>query len=149
MADDPLTLFAAPARAAVMTFDGGSRGNPGPAAWGFTIVAADDTVLAAEGRAIGVATNNEAEYGGLIAGLERARELGITALSVRGDSKLVIEQMAGNWKVKAPGLQPLHRAAREVAAHIGAVDYAHVRRAKNTEADRLVNEALDAEAARG
>lgn len=143
MADTPLTLFDAPAREAVLHFDGGSRGNPGPAAWGFTLTAPDASVLAAEGRVIGVATNNEAEYGGLLAGLRHARELGITHLSVRGDSKLVVEQMAGNWRVKAPGLQALHRAARDVASGFASIDFAHVRRAGNSAADRLVNAALD------
>lgn len=144
--DDPaLTLFSATTDA-VMTFDGGSRGNPGPAAWGFTITGHDGTVLAAAGRTIGVATNNEAEYGGLIAGLERALELGIDNLSVHGDSKLVIEQMAGRWKVKSPGLQGLHRIARGHAARLASVTYGHVRRGENAAADRLVNAALDSDA---
>ncbi len=94
MSERTLTLFDSATRAAVMYFDGGSRGNPGPAAWGFTIVGEDGTPLAALGKTIGVATNNVAEYGGLIAGLERALELGVTSLAVHGDSKLVIEQMA-------------------------------------------------------
>ncbi len=128
-----------------MHFDGGSRGNPGAAAWGYTIVDPDGVMIAAAGRSIGTATNNEAEYGGLIAGLHRAHELGIQTLQVFGDSKLVIEQMAGNWKVKAPGLQGLHREARLAAAKIGQVDYAHVRRGSNAAADRLVNAALDSD----
>lgn len=144
MDDQALTLFGG-AEPAVMHFDGGSRGNPGPAAWGYTIVAADGTALAAAGRTIGTATNNEAEYGGLIAGLARAHELGITHLTVQGDSKLVIEQMAGNWKVKAPGLQGLHRTARAHAGRLERVTYAHVRRGANADADRLVNAALDAD----
>ena len=139
-----LTLFASTSDA-VLHFDGGSRGNPGPAAWGFTIAASDGTILAARGGTIGIGTNNEAEYGGLIAGLEQACELGISNLTVHGDSKLVIEQMAGNWKVKAPGLQGLHRTARAHAARLASVTYAHVRRAANSEADRLVNAALDSE----
>lgn len=144
MTSPALTLFGG-TDDAILHFDGGSRGNPGPAAWGFTIARADGTLIAAQGRTIGVATNNEAEYGGLIAGLERAHELGITSLTVQGDSKLVIEQMAGNWKVKAPGLQPLHRLARQHAGRIGSVRYAHVRRGANAAADQLVNAALDSD----
>lgn len=143
MADAPLTLFDAPERAAVLHFDGGSRGNPGPAAWGYTLVDPAGAILAAEGRAIGTATNNEAEYGGLIAGLRRAHELGVTRLSIRGDSKLVIEQVSGNWRVKAPGLMELHRTARGAVAQFASVDLAHVRREANAAADRLVNAALD------
>jgi len=140
------SLFETP-EPAVLHFDGGSRGNPGPAAWGFTLTDAAGTSLAAEGRVIGVATNNEAEYGGLIAGLERALELGIPDLSVHGDSKLVIEQMAGRWRVKAPGLQPLNSNARSLSRRFRTITFAHVRRAGNTEADRLVNVALDDAAA--
>ncbi len=143
MSERTLTLFDSATRAAVMYFDGGSRGNPGPAAWGFTIVGEDGTPLAALGKTIGVATNNVAEYGGLIAGLERALELGVTSLAVHGDSKLVIEQMAGNWKVKAPGLQELFRTARAHAGRFTTISFQHVRRGGNAEADRLVNAALD------
>ncbi len=133
---------------AVMYFDGGSRGNPGPAAWGFTLADPSGTAIADEGRAIGIATNNEAEYGGLIAGLERALELGIRNITVHGDSKLVIEQMAGRWRVKAPGLQGLSRDARALSGRFASITFEHVRRGFNKEADRLVNVALDAEAAR-
>lgn len=143
------TLFDEATAPSVLHFDGGSRGNPGPAAWGFTLADATGTPLAAEGGAIGVATNNVAEYGGLIAGLERALELGVRDLAVHGDSKLVIEQMAGRWKVKAPGLRDLHVRARGLAARFDSITYAHVRRGGNTEADRLVNVALDAEGLRG
>lgn len=143
MPSDELTLFSSSADPSYMYFDGGSRGNPGPAAWGFLVVDSDGATVVERGLAIGTATNNEAEYAGLIAGLEFARDAGIQRLVVRGDSKLVIEQMAGNWKVRAPGLQQLHRRARDLAGAISQVSYAHVRRGDNTEADRLVNEALD------
>lgn len=132
---------------AVLHFDGGSRGNPGPAAWGFTIVDAAGESLAAEGAAIGTATNNVAEYGALIAGLTRAKALGIRHLAVHGDSKLVIEQMAGRWRVKAPGLQLLWKDALALSRAFESITFQHVRRAHNTEADRLVNEALDNEVA--
>ncbi len=144
MPQPQVSLFEDPAPA-VLHFDGGSRGNPGPAAWGFTLADAHGTPLASDGRTIGVATNNVAEYGGLIAGLERALELGVRNLAVHGDSKLVIEQMAGRWKVKAPGLQPLNDTARKLSRGFETITFAHVRRAGNTEADRLVNAALDAE----
>ncbi len=136
------TLFG-DAEESVLFFDGGSRGNPGPAAWGYTLTDPHGETLAAMGRAIGTATNNVAEYGGLIAGLARARELGVTHLLVHGDSKLVIEQMKGAWRVKAPGLQPLHTDARAVARQFDVIRFEHVRRAGNAEADRLLNAALD------
>lgn len=139
---DQGTLFG-DADESVLFFDGGSRGNPGPAAWGYTIADPQGETVAAMGRAIGTATNNEAEYGGLIAGLGRARELGITHLRVHGDSKLVIEQMRGAWRVKAPGLQPLHENARGLARQFTVIRFEHVRRAGNAEADRLLNAALD------
>jgi probable phosphoglycerate mutase len=146
MTEPALTLFAPSAGPAVLYFDGGSRGNPGPAAWGFTLTDADGTVLAARGQSVGTATNNVAEYGGVIAGMECAKELGVASLIVRGDSKLVIEQLAGNWKVKAPGLQELFRKARALAGALPEVRFEHVRRGGNAEADRLVNAALDSQA---
>ncbi len=142
------SLFDSDPGVAVLFFDGGSRGNPGPAAWGYTITDASGEVVARQGRAIGVATNNVAEYGGLIAGLARAVDLGIRNLLVHGDSKLVIEQMAGRWRVKAPGLQGLSREAKDLSRRFSSITFEHVRRAHNTEADGLVNAALDAEAAR-
>ena len=141
------TLFASEPQTAVLHFDGGSRGNPGPAAWGYTLVDSSGEPIASQGRTIGIATNNEAEYGGLIAGLARALDLGVRHLAVHGDSKLVIEQMAGRWRVKAPGLQGLSRDARDLSGRFASITFQHVRRALNSEADRLVNAALD-EAAR-
>ena len=128
---------------AVLHFDGGSRGNPGPAAYGFVLDRPAGERLAADGEAIGVATNNVAEYRGLIAGMRRAAELGIRRLTVHGDSKLVIEQMKGAWRVRAEGLRAHHDEANEVARGFESVRYEHVRRGGNAEADRLVNVALD------
>jgi ribonuclease HI len=124
--------------------DGGSRGNPGPAAYGYALEDGDGNVLAAEGEAIGVATNNVAEYSGLVAGLRRARELGLTAVEVVSDSELLVKQMRGEYRVKNAALRSLHAEAARLAAELGAVRYRHVGRERNELADRLVNEALDA-----
>jgi probable phosphoglycerate mutase len=124
--------------------DGGARGNPGPAAYGFVIEAEDGTVLAAEGEAIGVATNNVAEYSALIAGLERAAELHLGAIEVVSDSELLVKQMTGEYRVKNEALQELHRQATRSARKLGTVTYTAVRREHNALADQLVNEALDA-----
>jgi probable phosphoglycerate mutase len=124
--------------------DGGARGNPGPAAYGFVLEADDGTVLAAEGEAIGVATNNVAEYSGLIAGLRRALELHVPEVEVVSDSELLVKQMRGEYKVKNETLRGLSLEAGRLARQIGNVEYRHVKRAHNELADRLVNEALDA-----
>ncbi len=124
--------------------DGGARGNPGPAAYGFVLEAEDGTVLAAEGVAIGTATNNVAEYSGLVAGLRRALELQLPAVEVVSDSELMVKQMRGEYRVKNTALQSLFVEANELARKLGAVEYRHVKRANNELADRLVNEALDA-----
>jgi probable phosphoglycerate mutase len=124
--------------------DGGARGNPGPAAYGFVLEADDGTVLAAEGEAIGVATNNVAEYSGLIAGLRRALELHVPEVEVVSDSELLVKQMRGEYKVKNETLRGLSLEAGRLARQIGIVEYRHVKRAHNELADRLVNEALDA-----
>ncbi|MBV8927970.1 MAG: bifunctional RNase H/acid phosphatase [Mycobacteriaceae bacterium] len=127
--------------------DGGSRGNPGPAGYGSVVWSPDhSTVLAESKQAIGRATNNVAEYRGLIAGLEEAANLGATEVAVSMDSKLVIEQMTGRWKVKHPDLVELHRQARARAARFDNVDYRWIPRAQNAHADRLANEAMDAAA---
>jgi ribonuclease H / adenosylcobalamin/alpha-ribazole phosphatase len=123
--------------------DGGARGNPGPAAYGFVLEADDGTVLAAEGKAIGRATNNVAEYRGLIAGLERALELGLANVTVVSDSELVVKQMRGEYRVKNEALRDLRDEAERLASKLGRVQYTNVRRAENELADRLVNEALD------
>ena len=123
--------------------DGGSRGNPGPAAYAFVLEADDGTVLDARGEAIGVATNNVAEYSALVAGLERAAEVGVTELEVISDSELVVKQMRGEYKVKNKALQGLVLEASRLAHGIHRVTYTAVRREHNELADSLVNEALD------
>ncbi|WP_029115126.1 bifunctional RNase H/acid phosphatase [Mycobacterium sp. URHB0044] len=127
--------------------DGGSRGNPGPAGYGAVVFSADhETVVAERKEAIGRATNNVAEYRGLIAGLEAAAEAGATEVAVSMDSKLVVEQMVGRWRVKHPDMIPLHQRARELASQFDRITYAWIPRAKNSHADRLANEAMDAAA---
>jgi probable phosphoglycerate mutase len=124
--------------------DGGARGNPGPAGFGVRIERADGTLVDEFHEAIGVATNNVAEYRGLIAALEWARAHGETEVLVRSDSLLLVQQMLGNYKVKHPGLQPLYGTARLLAHDVGRVRYEHVRREANRHADRLANAAMDA-----
>ena len=127
-----------------LSTDGGARGNPGPAAYGFVLEAEDGTVLAAEGAAIGVATNNVAEYRALLAGLERALELGVDEVEVVSDSELLVKQMRGEYKVKNEALRTLSLDAARLARRLGRVTYTAVRREHNELADQLVNEALDA-----
>ena len=124
--------------------DGGARGNPGPAAYGFVLETDDGTVLAAEGHAIGVATNNVAEYSGLVAGLRKALELQVPYVEVVSDSELLVKQMRGEYRVKNEALRALFVEATGLARQIASVEYRHVKRAHNELADRLVNEALDA-----
>jgi probable phosphoglycerate mutase len=124
--------------------DGGARGNPGPAGYGVRIERPDGTLVDEFGQSIGVATNNVAEYCGLIAALEWARREGHRRLHVRSDSLLVVQQMLGRFKVKHPGLQPLYGKARLLAHDIGRVTFEHVRRESNAHADRLANAAMDA-----
>ena len=124
--------------------DGGSRGNPGPAAFAYVLEADDGTVLDARGEAIGVATNNVAEYSALVAGLRRAVDAGVAELEVRSDSELMVKQMRGEYRVKNRDLQTLFVEASRAAREVGRVTYVHVRREHNELADRLVNEALDA-----
>jgi len=123
--------------------DGGSRGNPGPAAFGFVLCDARGREIEARGEFIGTATNNVAEYRGLIAGLRAAAAHGASPLAVVMDSELVIRQMTGQYKVKHEGLRPLHREARAAAAALAEVHFSSVRREDNQRADGLVNEALD------
>jgi ribonuclease HI len=124
-------------------FDGGARGNPGPAGFGVYIVDHDGTVLAEIAEGIGVATNNVAEYRGLLAALQWAVDHGVKALAVKGDSQLLIQQMLGNYRVKNEGLLPLYRRARHLVVQIGDVSFAHVRREQNRDADRLSNIGMD------
>ena len=127
-----------------LSTDGGSRGNPGPAAYGYVLESEDGQVLDARGEAIGTATNNVAEYRGLIAGLESAVQRGVEELEVVSDSELLVKQMQGEYKVKNETLKTLQREAAELAAGLRRVTYTAVRRAHNELADRLVNDALDA-----
>lgn len=124
--------------------DGGARGNPGPAAYGYVLEDTDGTVLDARGEAIGVATNNVAEYSGLVAGLTKAVELGVAELEVVSDSELMVRQMTGDYRVKNEGLKPLFQEASWLERKIRKVSYRAVRREHNKLADQLVNEALDA-----
>ncbi len=131
----------------IVEADGGSRGNPGPAGFGSVVWSADhSTVLAEIKEAIGAATNNVAEYRGLIAGLTEAARLGAAEVDVRLDSKLVVEQMSGRWKVKHPDLADLHREAQRLASGFERIAFTWVPREKNSHADRLANEAMDAAA---
>ena len=127
-----------------LSTDGGARGNPGPAAYGYVLEAEDGTVLSAEGEAIGVATNNVAEYSGLIAGLRKALELQVAEVEVVSDSELMVKQMRGEYRVKNDVLRGLHAEASALARRLDGVEFRHVVRAHNELADRLVNEALDA-----
>jgi broad specificity phosphatase PhoE/ribonuclease HI len=131
----------------VVEADGGSRGNPGPAGYGAVVWSADRAVLLAERKeSIGTATNNVAEYRGLIAGLEAAADVGATEVVVAMDSKLVVEQMTGRWRVKHADMIPLNEKARSLAAEFDHVSYGWIPREKNSHADRLANEAMDAAA---
>jgi ribonuclease HI len=127
-----------------LSTDGGARGNPGPAAYGYVLEAEDGTVLDARGERIGRATNNVAEYRALIAGLEKALELGVTTVDVVSDSELLVKQMRGEYKIKNEALQDLAAEAEALARKLGVVRYTAVRREHNELADKLVNDALDA-----
>ena len=142
------SLFAGSGgRAARAYVDGGSRGNPGTAGYGVRIEQEDGSVVELK-QSLGLATNNVAEYSGLIAALGWAAAHGISRLQVRADSELLVKQMRGEYRVKSPGLQPLHEQARTLARQIGSVTFEHVRREFNKDADRLANEAMDEAAAR-
>ena len=124
--------------------DGGARGNPGPAAFAYVLEGEDGSVLDARGEAIGIATNNVAEYRALVAGLAKAVELGVGELDVVSDSELLVKQMTGQYRVKNAALIPLSLEASRLARQLRRVRYKAVRREHNELADRLVNEALDA-----
>lgn len=128
----------------IVACDGASRGNPGPAGIGVQICDDDGTVVAEIARGLGVATNNQAEYTAVLEGLKRSLELGATEVTVRSDSRLLVEQLSGRFRVKNPTLRRLHKEVRDVAAGLGRVRYEHVPRERNTEADRLANEGVDA-----
>lgn len=128
-----------------LSTDGGARGNPGPAAYAYVLEAEDGTVLEARGEAIGVATNNVAEYRALVEGLRRAADLGVDELEVVSDSELIVKQMRGEYRVKNEVLRELFLEASSLARQVGSVKYTAVRREHNELADALVNEALDAD----
>jgi len=132
----------------VAYIDGGARGNPGPAGFGVRVETPDGRLVEEFCESIGVATNNVAEYRGLLAALDWARAHGYHAVHVRSDSLLLVQQMRGNYKVKNAGLQPLYAKARLLAHEIGNVTFEHVGRAKNAHADRLANAAMDEAASR-
>jgi ribonuclease HI len=126
-----------------LEFDGGSRGNPGPAGIGVVVRAADGTALVTLGRFIGKATNNVAEYRALITAMEEAKKLGATKVKIRGDSELVVRQMTGVYRVKHPDLIPLYRQAKGLFEAFEAASIEHNYREKNELADRLGNLAMD------
>jgi ribonuclease HI len=143
-----LSFFgSADGASAVASIDGGSRGNPGPAGYGVHIERDDGTVVELK-ESLSIATNNVAEYNGLLAALRWAAQHGVRALNIRSDSELLVKQMKGEYRVKNPGLQPLYEEARALAKEIGRVKFEHVRREFNKDADRLANEAMDEAASR-
>jgi ribonuclease HI len=131
-----------PGGSATANIDGGSRGNPGPAAYGVRIEQADGTIVELK-QALEPCTNNVAEYKGLLAALRWAVTHRTTSLRVRSDSELLVKQMRGEYRVKSSGLQPLYEEACALARRIGRVTFEHVPRELNMEADRLANEAMD------
>ena len=140
------SLFGPTAGAtASANIDGGSRGNPGPAGYGVRIERDDEVIELKE--ALALATNNVAEYSGLLAALRWAAANGIATLHIRSDSELLVKQMKGQYRVKNPGLQPLYEEAVALTRRIGRVTFEHVRREFNKDADRLANEAMDEAAA--
>ncbi len=123
--------------------DGGARGNPGPAGYGVRIESEDGTLIEELYGPLGIATNNVAEYNGLLAALKWAVDHGHAKLQVRSDSELLVKQMRGEYRVKNPGLQALYTRARLLVMELGDVRFEHVRRELNKEADRLSNLAMD------
>jgi len=134
--------------AVVLNCDGAARGNPGPAGIGVVIAAPDGTVLDTIARGIGETTNNVAEYTAVIEGLRRASSLGAQEVLVRSDSRLLVEQLSGRYRVKAPHLQLLRDEAVELSRRFARIRFEHVPRARNAEADRLANVGVDAWLAR-
>lgn len=126
-----------------LQFDGGSRGNPGPAGIGIVVSAADGTPLVTLGRFIGNATNNVAEYRALITAMQEAKKLGASRILIRGDSELIIKQMRGEYKVKHPDMKVLYAEAQEILATFEQTKIEHNLRHKNVLADKLANLAMD------
>ena len=139
-------LLAAVEPAALVAYiDGGARGNPGPAGYGVHITRDDGSIVELK-EAVGIATNNVAEYRGLLAALGWAVQNRITDLHIKSDSDLLVKQMRGEYRVKHDGLKPLWQQAQSLARQLGRVKFEHVRRELNKDADRLANEAMDAAA---
>lgn len=135
-------------RSAIANIDGGSRGNPGPAGYG-ALITLDDGEIVELKQSLGIVTNNVAEYEGLLAALRWAVDHRLKRLHIRSDSELLVKQMTGQYRVKSPGLLPLHEEARALIRSLGQVRFEHVRRELNKEADRLANEAMDEAATMG
>ena len=128
----------------MVNVDGGSRGNPGPAAIAAVVTDPSGNDLAERAETIGEATNNVAEYRALLLGIELVKQLGADEVEFVGDSKLIVEQVKGNWKVKQDHLRPLHTAARDALRDLPSWSIRHVKRGENERADQLLNDALDA-----
>ena len=143
------TLWAPMEKAIRMYADGGARGNPGPAAGGSVLVKIDDDgmdgdVVAEVGKYLGTATNNQAEYTGIIIGLEKAKELGYNVVECRLDSELAVKQLNGEYRVKNPELAKLFLVVHNLRTHFRKVTFTHVRREYNKRADAMVNKTIDA-----
>jgi probable phosphoglycerate mutase len=136
---------SAPGGVPIAHIDGGARGNPGPAAYGVVVRSADGKTLAELAKYLGIQTNNFAEYSGLIAALEYAKQQKFPALKVISDSELLVKQMNGQYGVKNPGLQKLFTRAKELVGSLDSFSIQHVLRSYNRDADRLVNAILDQE----
>jgi ribonuclease HI len=130
----------------VVNVDGGSRGNPGPAAVAAVVTDSSGNDLAERAETIGEATNNVAEYRALLLGIELAKQLDADEVEFVGDSKLIVEQVNGNWKVKQDHLRPLHTKVRDALRDLPHWSIRHVKRGENERADQLLNDALDAAA---
>jgi ribonuclease HI len=131
------------ARKVIVNVDGGSRGNPGPAAIAAVVIDPAGEVLAERAERIGEATNNVAEYRALLLGIDLGNQLGADQVEFVGDSMLIVEQVRGNWRVKQEHLRPLHAEVTEALRDLGSWSIRHVRRGENERADELLNDALD------
>jgi ribonuclease HI len=131
------------ARKVIVNVDGGSRGNPGPAAIAAVVTDLSGNVLAEHAERIGEATNNVAEYRALLLGIDLAKQLGADEVEFVGDSMLIVEQVRGNWKVKQEHLRPLHAEVTDALRDLGSWSIRHVKRGENERADELLNDALD------
>jgi len=135
-------MVASPTKKYILYCDGASRGNPGPASYGFVLFC-DDEIVAQEGGRLGITTNNVAEYEGLIRGLQRSLQLGVSALTVKCDSELMVRQISGEYKVKSALLLPLFQKVRRLLEKMEAATVKHIPREENQLADSLANQALD------